>query len=104
MDLNFDHSALCDLAGYSPSPVEHRCTPDWPGLKARFVAAHALRREIVLQNAVAAGGSFTSETAGVLASRRENSQRVNRNASANCKPPHANEANIAGASYPASED
>lgn len=105
MDLTFDHSALRDLAGSSSAHVDAQATPDWFGIKARFLAAHALRREIALQgSAFAPGGSFTSESAGVLAARRENSTAVNPNASGNGKPLYANAANIAGHTYPAREE
>ncbi len=94
-----------ELASYSPVQSDVLATPDWFGLKARFLAAHALRREIESQGAAAtAGGSFTSETAHVLASWRETSRGVNPIASANCKPPHASKTNIADHTYPASEE
>ncbi|MEO7383682.1 MAG: hypothetical protein ABIU18_02000 [Novosphingobium sp.] len=93
------------MAGFPPIQPELLSTPDWHGLKTRFLAAHALRREMELQNAAAvAGGSFTSESAQVLASRRENSRGVNPNASANGKTPHAIETDIADPPYPASEE
>ena len=105
MDLRFDHGAMRELAGFAPPQSDDLASPDWFGLKARFVAAHALRREFESQSAATAlGGSFTSETAHVLASRRQTEQAVNLKASAICKAPHANEANIADHYYPAREE
>lgn len=118
MDLAFDHLRL-DSAGFprrfvAPTGESQLVgAPDWRSLKARFLAAHALRRELALACAAEpAGGSFRNESAPVLAAGRgsasdvicNSSQAVNPTASANSKPLGAIEDYIVGNPDPASEE
>ncbi len=118
MELAFDHVRV-DSAGFSGGLTvpgcesRHASLPDWSGLKARFIAAHALRRELALTFAAEpAGGSFLAESEPVLAAGRGNtaqndanpSRDVNPTASANGKPLGAIEDHIVGNPDPASEE
>jgi hypothetical protein len=118
MELAFDHLRP-DSTGFSgrllaPEGESHRAgLPDWSGIKARFIAAHALRRELALASAAEpAGGSFIAESELVLAASRANalhneansSRHVNPTASANSKPLGAIEDYIVGNPDPASEE
>ena len=79
--------------------------PDWNGIKARFLAAHALRRELLRNpDLLGAGGSFTAAAPGVLAANRQNMSGVNHTALANSKSPSAKRAACAGIPTPAGEE
>ncbi len=118
MDLAFDHLRM-DSTGFSSSIAatsgdsQRSCLPDWNGLKARFLAAHALRRELERACAIQpAGGSFLIESEPVLAAVRgiaargsfKSSRHVNPTASGNGKPLSAFEDYIVGNPDPASEE
>lgn len=104
MEMGFDHGALriAGEAGFD-SPAES-AKLDWRGLKARFAAAHALRR--TLQNGfdAQASGSFSADAAGILAMNRRVLSDVNPNDLANGKEPYGIEANIVGVPRPTIED
>lgn len=94
MELGFDHHDLLGSADSAkadaPSAWVPAPAPEWAGLKARFLAAHGLRRAMaeVANNGSSAGsggGSFTAASAEVLASGREASPAVNPTALANGK-------------------
>lgn len=60
--------------------------PDWAGLRARFLAIHALRRALATSGPAAlAAGSFADAAAAVLDSCREELAGVNLVYSANSK-------------------
>ena len=105
MELAFNHlrafgQAAATGDGAAPGPM-----PDWNGIKARFLAAHALRRELMLNaNLMTAGGSFTAAGPGVLAANRHNMLCVNHTALANGKSPSATRAAFAGIPTPAGEE
>ena len=118
MELVFDQLRQ-DLSGFSGSYAasgdESRRAglPDWSGIKARFLAAHALRRELALAWASEpGGGSFLAESEPVLAASRgsaainnaNSSRAINPTASANGKPLGAIEDDIVGNPDPASEE
>ena len=104
MELAFDHQGLNRAAQFDLAGDLNPGLPDWAGIKARFLAAHALRRELAAGGSLVAGGSFTDESAHVLAAQRESSLPVNLTASANGKTPFAMENQIAGNPCPASEE
>jgi hypothetical protein len=68
--------------GLAPAPER----PDWTGLRARFIATHALRRslESAVAGAIPAGG-FLAAAEAVLASARGEAAVVNRICSGNGK-------------------
>lgn len=118
MELDFDQLRP-DSFGFSGrfpatgAESQRAGMPDWSGIKARFIAAHALRRELALTCAAEpAGGSFLAESELILAAGRVNavpgtansSQRVNPTASANGKPLGAIEDHIVGNPDPTSEE
>jgi hypothetical protein len=91
--------------GFAPSSLEASSVPgaqnarpgplDWQALKARFLAAHALRRELAdATHGAFSGGSFTDSGADALAALREFASAVNLTASGNRKTPSANDANV----------
>lgn len=118
MELAFDHLHV-DSTGF-PSRIaaaaaesQRASLPDWSGLRARFLAAHALRRELALACAMQpAGGSFMDESMPVLAAGRGDaarepfncSQDVNLTASANGKSLGANDDDVVGNLWPTSEE
>lgn len=97
MEMGFDHGALrvpSELGHDSPGQLERL---DWRGLKARFAAAHALRRTLQDGVELQIGGSFSTDAAGILAMNRARLSDVNPNDLANGKEPDGIEANIVGA-------
>jgi hypothetical protein len=92
MDLGFDHQTLLQGSPFAPSraaemqPAHAVPVLDWIGLKARFIAAHALRREMhAAVLATPPGGSFVAAGAQVLDWQRKWSPDVNRTDLANVK-------------------
>ncbi|MEO5598947.1 MAG: hypothetical protein ABIQ66_10045 [Novosphingobium sp.] len=84
MDLGFDHQKWLQSPPTSPSRTPEmapdRTVPalDWIGLKARFIAAHALRREmLVAAQATPPGGDFVTAGEQVLDWQRKSSPDVN---------------------------
>ena len=84
MDLGFEHQALLQSSPFPASRMAEMLSPpaaptlDWAGLKARFIAAHALRREMVEERAgTPPGGSFTAAGSQVLDWQRKLSPAVN---------------------------
>ena len=97
MEMGFDHGALRvpgDVGHDLPVQPERL---DWRGLKARFAAAHALRRALQDGAEMQPGGSFSTDAAGILAMNRALLSDVNPNDLANGKEPDGIEANIVGA-------
>ncbi|MFM6931216.1 MAG: hypothetical protein ACKOUT_03110 [Novosphingobium sp.] len=91
--------------GFAPSSLEASSVPaarnprtgplDWHALKSRFLAAHALRRELAeATNGAFSGGSFTDSGADALAALREFAAAVNLTASANGKGLSAIDAHV----------
>ena len=69
---------------------------DWAGLKARFTAAHALRRAVAEAGEHAPGGNFSEDAALFFAASREASTAVNPNDLANGKALDAIDITIVG--------
>ncbi len=94
MEMGFAPSSLeaSSVAGAQnarPGPL------DWQALKARFQAAHALRRELAeAANGAFSGGSFTDSGADALAALREFASAVNLTASGNGKGLSAIDAHV----------
>lgn len=91
--------------GFAPSSLEASSVPgaqnarpgplDWHALKSRFLAAHALRRELAeAANGGFSGGSFTDSGADALAALREFANAVNLTASGNGKGLSAIDAHV----------
>lgn len=90
MELGFDHHDLLGTADSAKADARsypgEAPAPEWAGLKARFLAAHGLRRELAEgAQAGSTGGSFTAASADVLASGRKISPGVNPTTLANGK-------------------
>lgn len=75
---------------------------DWPGLRARLSAAHAIRRELLGESAGAAPacGSFAPTAAQALAHSAEDLSRVNLTGLADGKAPRGMDLNLAGHDEP----
>lgn len=91
--------------GFAPSSLEASSVAraqnprpgplDWHAIKARFIAAHALRRELAdAANGAFSGGSFTDSGADALAALREFASAVNLTASGNGKGLSAIDAHV----------
>ena len=104
MELGFDHYDLLgtvdSVRADVPSARGASTALEWAGLKARFLAAHGLRRELAQgAEACSTGGSFTAASARVLASGRKTSLAVNPTALANVKALLGIEAFVDGNSH-----
>lgn len=105
MELGFDHSDL--LGGLQSPPAESARANllDWAGLKARFLAAHALRIELERLNAEEPpGGSFLLAGERVLSLTCSASRGVNPSALGKGKESSAIESDIPGFASPAIEE
>ncbi len=72
-------------ADATPLPPEAR-HPEWAGLRARFMAIHALRHELGTNaDSLLPGGNFVSAGEAVLAASRQHPAAVNLTCSANGK-------------------
>jgi len=108
MELAFDHQALLQGSPFSASRAAHMLPPltgygpatstlDWAGLKARFLAAHALRREMAAERlATPPGGSFAVAGGQVLEWQRKSSPVVNPTGSGNIKGLSGIETSVVG--------
>jgi hypothetical protein len=116
MELGFDHQVLLQGSPFAASRVaEMPSLPtgsgpatsalDWAGLKARFIAVHALRREMVAERAATPpGGSFVVAGGQVLDWQRKSSPVVNPTGSGNIKGLSGIEAFVVGNPPSAIED
>lgn len=77
---SLEASSVVGVQNARPGPL------DWYAIKARFLAAHALRRELAeAASGAFSGGSFTVSGADALAALREFASAVNLDASGNSK-------------------
>jgi hypothetical protein len=77
MDMGFDHAAWPHTSG---EPAGDSAGFDWHELRARFLAAHAVRGEFGPDRAAPmAGGSFHAATAAALADLEAETLGINRN-------------------------
>lgn len=104
MEMAFAPSAL--MANGVTAAQDGAATPlDWHSLKARFVVAHALRRELAgTADSRFAGGSFVVSGAEALAAIRKTSDAVNLTASGNGKSPSAIVPHVTGIPTPMTEE
>ena len=101
MELGFDHQTLARALDAEP---QTGAALDWAGLRARFVAVHALRRALGNGHAESPGGSFIAAGSHVLAVNREVFAPVNPNASANRKATLGIELEVAAIAGQGTED
>ncbi|WP_144039876.1 hypothetical protein [Novosphingobium sp. TH158] len=99
--MGFAPSSLATTSATAPAEETGRAL-DWHALKSRFVAAHALRRE--LAESASAGGSFILAGSQALASLRESSVAVNLTALANGKGQAGIDADVIGTPTPMTEE
>jgi len=106
MEMGFDHETLRTGALTGTPVTPEMLAPqaisafDWPGLRARFIAVHALRRALISHElADDCGGSFTQAGAQVLAAARQSSSLINPTALGNLKGLQGKDASAAGLSH-----
>ena len=106
MDMGFDHRQWPQGAQYgaagSDSAADSGVMSDWAGLRARFLAAQALRRASLdlPQGQRAMAGSFNETVARKLGSFEDAERAVNPNALVDGKVKGGTHVDVAGASMP----
>ena len=102
MEIEFHPEAWPQLHNQRATDINALPLLDWQGLRARLIAAHALRREVssIPSETVAASASFDRAVAGELSVLCDSLHLVNLSASANGKSLGGIEANIGGAITP----
>jgi hypothetical protein len=102
MEIEFHPEAWPQLHNQHATDITTVPLLDWQGLRARLIAAHALRREVssITSAITAASASFDRAVACELLVLCDSLHHVNPSASANGKSLGGIEANIGGAITP----